>query len=49
MVVAPFDSKLDISALVSGTNGPVVLQRYHASNEEIIVLGLYEQSHGIAC
>jgi len=49
VVVAPFYSKLDIFALVASPNGPVVLHWLHASTEEIVVLGLYEQSHGIAC
>ena len=49
VIVAPLHSKLKRGALAIVPNGPVVLQWYHASNEEIIVMRPYEQGHRVTC
>lgn len=49
MIVAPFNSKLNISAHFRPPDGPVVLHRYQASKEEIIVFRFYHQYHWITC
>ena len=43
MVVAPFNSKLDGSALVILLDRPVVLIRHQTSGEEIVIMGFHQQ------
>ena len=47
VIVAPFHSELEGSALAGVPNRPVVLQWHHASYKEIMVTRPHEQGHRI--
>jgi hypothetical protein len=47
VIVAPFNSKLKRGALGVVSNGPVVLQWHHVSDEEIIVTRPYKHGHRV--